>query len=182
MIDHDDHSAFEYLFDAYYEKLMRVAIYYLGNEMQAEDVLAEVFFKIWNNRRKLNKVENLDNYIFTMTKNQCLYFLRSNKKIVFDDQLVDDKHQIIIENPESSFISEEFITYYNKKVSELPPKCKLVYLMIKEDGLKYREVADLLNISMKTVENQMTKAIAHVRKSIALYNSYHSDKSQTDNQ
>ena len=90
---------------------------------------------------------------------------------------VSKSQQIILDNPETSLISKEFINYYNAKVNELPPKCRLVYLMVKEDGLRYKEVADLLGISVKTVENQMTKAMGHVRKCLADYRDHH----QADN-
>jgi RNA polymerase sigma-70 factor (ECF subfamily) len=181
VVDHDDHAAFEFLFDHFYEKLMRVALYYLNKELIAEDAVADVFYKLWANRKKLQKVENLENYLFTMIKNQCLYILRSNKKVLFDEAMIDDHQQIVIENPESNLISEEFIKFYNDKVKELPPKCKLVYLMVKDDGLRYKEVADLLNISVKTVENQMTKAIAHIRKCLLDYKTYHNKTNQSEN-
>jgi RNA polymerase sigma-70 factor (ECF subfamily) len=178
---HNDHSAFEFLFDVFYDKLLRIAIYYFGKELIAEDAIADVFCKLWDSREKLQKVENLENYLFTMVKNQCLYILRSNKKVIYDEKMMDDNQRIIIENPESNLISEEFITYYNNKIQELPPKCKLVYLMVKEDGMKYKEVAEILNISVKTVENQMTKAIAHVRKCVNAYQAYHKKSDQSEN-
>jgi RNA polymerase sigma-70 factor (family 1) len=181
VIDQDDHTAFEFLFHHFYDKLMRVAMYYLHKELIAEDAVSEVFYKLWANRTKLQKVENLENYLFTMIKNQCLYMLRSDKKVVFDDAMMDDSQQIVIENPESNLISEEFIKFYNNKVKELPPKCKLVYLMVKDDGLKYKEVAELLNISVKTVENQMTKAIAHIRNCVNSYKTYHNKTNQSEN-
>ncbi len=181
VIKHDDHTAFEYLFDIFFDKLSRVSMYYLGKESLAEDAISDVFYKLWVNRKKLHKVENLENYLFTITKNQCLYILRSNKKIIFDEKMMDDNQRIVIENPESGLISEEFINYYNNKVQELPPKCKLVFLLVKEDGLKYKEVAETLNVSVKTVENQMTRAIAHIRKCINTYKAYHSQRSQNDN-
>jgi RNA polymerase sigma-70 factor (family 1) len=181
VVDHNDHMAFEFLFHHFYDKLLRVALYYLSKELIAEDAVSEVFYKLWANRAKLQKVENIENYLFTMTKNQCLYVLRSNKKIVFDDHMMDDNQQIVIENPESNLISEEFIKFYNNKVQELPPKCKLVYLMAKDDGLKYKEIAELLNISVKTVENQMTKAIAHIRKCVNNYKTYHSKINHSEN-
>ncbi len=173
VVNADDHAAFEFLFEVFYDKLIRVALYYLGKESLAEDALADVFFKLWQNRQKLKKVDNLDNYLFTMTKNQCLYFLRSNKKVFFDEKMMDDHQQIIIENPESNLISQEFVTFFNAKIQELPPRCKLIYLMVKDDGLKYKQVAEILNISNKTVENQMTKAIAHIRKCVNDYKAYH---------
>ena len=181
VVAHSDHNAFEFLFDVFYDKLMRVAVYYLGKELLAEDAISDVFFKLWSNRNKLQKVQNLENYLFTMTKNQCLYILRSNKKVIYDEKMMDDNQRIIIENPESNLISEEFINYYNEKIQELPPKCKLVYLMVKEDGMRYKEVAETLNISVKTVENQMTKAIGHVRKCVNAYQSYHKKSDQSEN-
>lgn len=173
IIQHDDTYAFEFIFDAFYEKLMRVAHYYLENESLAEDAVADVFVKLWSGRTMLQKVNNLDNYLFTMTKNQCLTFLRSAKNKTFPESQETLNQQIVLENPESHLIAEEFISYYNKKVNELPAKCKLVYMMVKEDGMKYKEVADLLSISVKTVENQMTKAMSHIRKCLAQYKSYH---------
>jgi RNA polymerase sigma-70 factor (ECF subfamily) len=180
VVDHGDHSAFEYLFDVFYDKLMRVAVYYLGKELLAEDAISDVFYKLWLGRKKLQKVQNLENYLFAMTKNQCLYVLRSNKKVIYDEKMMDDNQSIIIENPESNLISEEFINYYNERIKELPPKCKLVFLMVKEDGLKYKEVAEILNISIKTVENQMTKAIGHIRKCVNQYKSYHTNSGQSE--
>lgn len=178
--DFDDHNAFEYIFDVFYDKLLRVALYYLGKDLLAEDAISEVFYKLWTNRKKLSKIENLENYLFTITKNQCLYTIRSNKKVIFDEKMMDDNQRIVIENPESGLISEEFIKYYNAKVQELPPKCKLVFLMVKEDGMKYKEVAEILSISIKTVENQMTRAIGHVRKCINSYNAYHIQSEQQE--
>jgi RNA polymerase sigma-70 factor (family 1) len=173
VVNADDHSAYKFLFDNFYERLMRIALFYLGRELHAEDAISDVFYKLWVNRKKLKRVDNLENYLFTMTKNQCLYILRSNKKVFFDEKMMDDNQRIVIDNPESNMISEEFIAFFNANIQELPPRCKLIYLMVKEDGLKYKQVAETLNISIKTVENQMTKAIMHIRKCIASYKSYH---------
>lgn len=181
IVHHDDSNAFEFLFNAFYDKLMRVGLYYLGKDAVAEDAVSEVFFKLWAGRSKLSKVENLENYLFTMTKNQCLYVLRTNKRLVFDEEAVDIHQQIILDDPESNLISNEFVAFYNRKIQELPPKCKLVYLMVKDDRLKYKEVADILNISIKTVENQMTKAIGHVRKSLKIYREYHNNIDVSEN-
>jgi len=105
VVNADDHSAFEFLYNAFYNKLMRVALYYLGKELLAEDALSDVFFKLWQNRQKLKKVRNLDNYLFTMTKNQCLYVIRSDKKVIYNDKMMDDHLGIVIDNPESNMIS-----------------------------------------------------------------------------
>lgn len=173
VIHHDDSHAFEFLFDIFYDKLIRVGHYYLGREELAEDAVSEVFFTFWANRKKFSNVDNIENYLFTMTKNRCLTILRNRNKLVFGDDNMDFSQQIVLQNPESNLISEEFVKFYNQRIQDIPPKCKLVYLMVKEDGMKYREVAEMLNISVKTVENQMTKAIAHIRKCISMYKDYH---------
>jgi RNA polymerase sigma-70 factor (ECF subfamily) len=180
VIHHDDAHAFEFLFDVFYEKLIRVGFYYLERQELAEDAVSEVFYSLWSNRKKFSKVEKIENYLFTMTKNKCLTILRNRNKLVLGEEMIDLSQQIVLQNPESNLISEEFITFYNKRIQEIPPKCKLVYLMVKEDGLKYREVSDILNISVKTVENQMTKAIAHIRKCISMYKDYHNQVEQSD--
>ena len=180
VIHHDDAHAFEYLFDIFYEKLIRIGHYYLEREELAEDAVSEVFYALWSNRKKFSKVENIENYLFTMTKNKCLTILRNRNKLVYGENKMDFSQQIVLQNPESNLISEEFVTFYNQRIQEIPPKCKLVYLMVKEDGMKYREVSDILNISVKTVENQMTKAIAHIRKCISMYKDYHNQVEQLE--
>lgn len=180
VIYHDDAHAFDFLFDAFYDKLMRVSLYYLERDELAEDVVSEVFLSLWYNRKKFIKVENIENYLFTMTKNKCLSTLRKKDVLLLGDGAMSSSQQIVMQDPESNLISEEFVKYYNARIKDLPPKCKLIYLMIKEDGLKYKEVSEILNISIKTVENQMTKAIAHIRKSLADYQQYHARIEQSD--
>lgn len=166
---HDDSAAFEFIFKVYYDKLYKVAFYYLPNNAHAEDVVSDVFYKLWRNRERLNKVDNIESYLFSMTKNQCLSFIRANKKVIFNDTLLDFRQRITISNPESELVSKEFINYLEMHIDTLPPRCRIVFSMVKEDGMKYKEVADLLSISVKTVENQMTKAISHIRKIVNDY-------------
>jgi RNA polymerase sigma-70 factor (ECF subfamily) len=180
IVHHDDAHAFEFLFDIFYEKLMRVGFYYLESEDLAEDAVSDVFFTLWANRKKFSNVKNIENYLFTMTKNKSLTIVRNRNKLVFGDDKTEFCQQIVLQNPESNLISKEFVKFYNQRIQDIPPKCKLVYLMVKEDGMKYREVAELLNISVKTVENQMTKAIAHIRKCISMYRDYHNEVEQAD--
>jgi len=168
---HDDGAAFEYLFNAYYDKLYRVAYYYVAVNEQAEDAVSEVFYKLWLNRNRLTKIDNIESYLFSMVKNHCLSFLRSRKRIEYNESLLDFRQQIGVSDPESELISKEFISYISKYIGNLPPRCRIIFLMVKEDGMKYKEVAELLNISVKTVENQMTKAIGFIRKIVNKYQS-----------
>ncbi|NJN26918.1 MAG: RNA polymerase sigma-70 factor [Cyclobacteriaceae bacterium] len=180
IIHSDDKNAFEFLFDHFYVSLIRVATYYLKKEALAEDAVAEVFLKLWESRHKIHKIENLEKYLMVMCKNQCLYTIRSTKKVEYNEELMDFHQQIILDSPESGIISQEFISFFNKTIHELPPKCQVIFLMVKEDGMKYKEVASVLSISIKTVENQMTKAIAHCRKSLRLFQDYHKQIDQSE--
>ena len=180
VVKHDDVHAFEFLFEAFYDRLLRVALYYLDRSEVAEDAVSEVFYTLWSNRNRFSKVENIENYLYTITKNRCLTLLRSKGKMILNDDSAVESHQIVIENPESNLISEEFIKFYNDRIQDLPPKCKLVFMMVKEDGLKYKEVAEHLDISVKTVENQMTKAIGHIRKCLKSYKEYNELKEHSD--
>ncbi len=171
IVQYEDSHAFEFIFNAFYDKLYRVAYYYLASDENAEDAVSEVFYKLWLHKKRLNKIEHLENYLFFMTRNQCLSAIRSNKKITYTNQQDDFKQQITTTNPETGLISREFIQHLNKHIGNLPPRCRIVFTMVKEDGLKYKEVAEVLNISVKTVENQMTKAIGYLRKIVTQYES-----------
>lgn len=180
IVQYEDAHAFEFIFNTFYDKLYRVAYYYMSSDENAEDAVSEVFYKLWNNRKKLNKIENLENYLFFMIRNQCLSTLRAGKKITYTDQQDTLKQQITTTNPENSLISEEFIRYLSEHISSLPPRCRIIFIMVKEDGLKYKEVAEILNISIKTVENQMTKAIGYLRKIVSAYNTKPSSTSKSE--
>lgn len=180
IVQYEDAHAFEFIFNTFYDKLYRVAYYYMSSDENAEDAVAEVFYKLWNNRKKLNKIENLENYLFFMIRNQCLSTLRAGKKINYTDKEYNFSQQITVTNPENSLISQEFIQYLNDHIRSLPPRCRVIFIMVKEDGLKYKEVADILNISVKTVENQMTKAIGYLRKIVSAYDTKPSASSKSE--
>ena len=178
IVKNKDAQAFEFIFNTFYDKLYRVAYYYMSSDANAADMVSEVFYKLWLNANRLNKIENLENYLFFMTRNQCLSALRTEKKLMYTSLQSDFRQQITTANPESALISQEFIQHLHKHIGSLPSRCQIIFLMVKEDGLKYKEVADILNISVKTVENQMTKAIGYLRKIVADYDSKSSSSSK----
>ncbi|MDH5380692.1 MAG: RNA polymerase sigma-70 factor [Cyclobacteriaceae bacterium] len=169
IVKYDDVGAFEFIFNSFYERLFRIAIFYLKIKEQAEDATSEVFSKLWEKRKTLNGIKSLDKYLFTMCRNQCIQNIRNRRHLDFDNFKLEFNQQLVIDTPESQIISKEFVAFFNEHINKLSPKCRLIYLMVKDDGLKYKEVAHLLNISQKTVENQMSKALSQIRKSIKSY-------------
>ncbi|MGC4235300.1 MAG: RNA polymerase sigma-70 factor [Niabella sp.] len=154
--EHDDQLAFNELYRHYLPGLLPFAVSILKDRQQAEEAILDVFFKLWENRKALGAIKGLSNYIYVATKHTCISYLRK-QKIIFTDE-IDYDFGHTFTTPESSLISRENMALINAAVQSLPPKCSLIFRLIREECLKYEEVAKLLNVSVKTVEAQMTIA------------------------
>lgn len=165
-ISRSDRRAFADLFNLYYANLYRFVRYFLF-ETDAEDVVSEVFVSLWNNRKKLVLVKNFNSYIYTMARNEAYAHLRLQNKIQnvsLDDMPVS--LSICEESAEGRIIEKEMIEVYNKAVAQLPERCKLIFLMVREEKLKYKEIADILQITTGTIEQQMNQAIKRISATI----------------
>ena len=159
----DDEIAFEAIFKLFYVKLLQFAETILKRREEAEEVVEDVFMKLWDNRKTLPAIKNLNFYLLVAVKHCALNYLEKNKKhynIVLEDIHVDFGE--ISMNPEESLISSEKVNNIQRIIDNLPPKCKLIFHLIKEDGLKYKEAATLLNLSVKTIEAQMSLALSRI--------------------
>ncbi len=163
----DDAAAYKRLFMLYQQRLVRFAFSITRCRETAEEVVSDVFMKIWSGRRSLSLVENFHLYIYVSTKNHSLNALARQKRHHFfslEETVVE--FQSLYYDPEQLMITAEMYRNLRKAISDLPPKCQLIFKLVKEDGLKYREVAELLELSLKTVEAQMTIALRRISKSI----------------
>ena len=143
---------------------METARFYLDDYPAAQEVVSDVFIKLWNGRSKIENIENIKSYLFVATKRQSLNYIRDNKKR--NHQSLDVKNistYIESRNPEKIHISNEFAELLNHAVRGLPSKCRLVYSLVKDDGMRYQDVAELLNISVKTVEMHVGKALRRIK-------------------
>lgn len=170
----DDELAFGEIFKLYYPKLVVFAEAICKNKASAEEVVDNVFLKLWENRKTLPAINNLNYYLLVATKHKALDYLEKIKKqaSVSLDHIEVEFGAIHI-NPENTLISAETVRIIHGIIDGLPQRCKLIFRLVKEDGLKYREVAELLNISIKTVETQMSLALSKI--GTALQNSLPSD-------
>jgi RNA polymerase sigma-70 factor (family 1) len=165
--NHKDEAALKQLFDEFYPRLLLFAQSILKNKPVAEEVVEDVFIKLWENKASLPFINSLPAYLFRATKNNVLNYQRLTKNQSYID--IDDiKIELTagIRNPEELFISSEMVHRINAAIALLPPKCQLIFKLVKEDGLKYKEVAELLTISIKTVENQMSYALKKISKAL----------------
>jgi RNA polymerase sigma-70 factor (family 1) len=164
---YDDAIAYKELFLLYHSKLVQFSSSITHSKESAEEVVSDVFLKIWNGRTTLTRIENFHLYIYVSTKNLSINSLLKQKRtesFSLDDTVIEFKS--ICPNPEQLMITAEMHKRLYYAINELPPKCRLIFKLIKEDGLKYREVAELLNLSLKTIENQMTIALRKIGHSI----------------
>ncbi|MEJ7736805.1 MAG: RNA polymerase sigma-70 factor [Chitinophagaceae bacterium] len=161
--ENDDQGAFGELFAQYYPSLLPFAVSILKNHELGEEVVEDVFMKLWQNRKMLNAINNINYYLLVAVKHTALDYLNKEKRTQHVSlENVELEFGDVELNPENALISRESILVIQKIIESLPDKCKLIFRLVKENGLKYREVAELLNISIKTVETQMTIALSRV--------------------
>ena len=162
-IRNGDELSFREFIDFYYERFFRIAHYYVRNNENAEEVVMDVFSRFWYRRKKLPEILNFKNYAYSSVKNRSLNYLAKNRISTESLNEYTTCNMIEYVEPENLFLGRELARELEREVSNLPPRCQLIYRMIREDGLKYREVAEALNISLKAVENQMLIAMKRIR-------------------
>ena len=159
---YDDQPAYKELFALFFKSLQQFAVSFVRSPEVAEEIVSDVFIKVWKKRAGLSRIHNLKLYLFISTKNGALNYLRTQKKVFLQPEQYFVQLQSIYFNPEKLMLTAEMMNRVQKAINDLPPRCQLIFKLIKEDGLKYREVAELLQVSIKTVENQMAIAIRKI--------------------
>jgi RNA polymerase sigma-70 factor (ECF subfamily) len=136
----------------------------------AEEVVDDVFVKLWNRRTKITEIENLTVYLYIAVKNQSLNALsRKAQQLVSESfDYIDIEIEEAIGDPEALMITEEMMHRMQKAVDDLPPRCKMVFKLVREDGLKYKEVSQILNISVNTIDVQMAIAVKRICTALQL--------------
>lgn len=163
---HNDEQAYKELFHHFYPSLYQFALSIVKTGQIADELVSDVFIRIWRKRTALARIQNLKLYLFTSTKNTSLNYLRQQKREV---ELPDDYRvqlRSVYFNPEELLITAEMIKRIQLAIHQLPPRCQLIFKLVKEDGLKHKEVAGLLNLSIKTVENQLAVALRKIGTAI----------------
>lgn len=160
----DDIKSFEQLYRFLYSRLIKFSTYYVVDKQAAEDLVTEVFVKCWENRAASTHVLNPESYFFIAVKNQSLKYLKKNSSITFID-LVDAEEDVLVtaQTPEYIMETKELHRQLDFAIAGLAPQAATVFRLIKESGMKYKEVAELLNISPRTVQTQLFRAIAKLR-------------------
>jgi len=165
-----DEQAFELLFRKYYVRLCGFANKFLNDPEEAREIVQEVFMKIWEGREDIDPEDSLQSYLFKIAQNNSLNRLR---KLKVESRYVEILKLVYIDNSDfssyESIFTRELSDNIARAISTIPPKCKRVFELSRMEGLKYSEIARLLNISVKTVEAQMSKALNILRLELKDY-------------
>jgi RNA polymerase sigma factor (sigma-70 family) len=156
-------ASYKLLFKCLFNPLKRFSFCLLKSHQLAEEVASDVLFILWQRRLDLLLVKNVYAYSFIIARNLSLNVIKKNLKadtLSLDDLSVD----IFLDNdtPEQILISTELKIKIEQTVNQLPPKGKLVFKLIKEDGLSYKDVAEILSISVKTVDAHLVSAVKKI--------------------
>jgi len=164
-----DHHALRFFFDKYYEDLCNFVNLYLHDKTASEDIVQDIFVYFWEKRAEIKIEFSVKAYLLSASRNKYLNYIRSEKS----HQIIS--HEVVLSHerytsPEDTKLDFQTISHYvNGAISNLPPRCREVYRLHKEEDLSIREIALKMDIAEKTVENQMTIAIKKLRQQLVPY-------------
>ncbi|MGN6492286.1 MAG: RNA polymerase sigma-70 factor [Agriterribacter sp.] len=162
-------KAYEQLYKLLYGRLVHFSAAIAGSFQLAEEIVSDVFIMLWQKREQLGSVNNPAVYIYVCTRNFSLNALsqRRSQSIPFEN--LDKDALAIMPDIEERLVSREVATIIEKAVRELPGRCQLIFRLVKSDGFSYKEVAELLGISPKTVDAQLAIAVKKITLAIRLH-------------
>ena len=158
-------KAYTFLVNNYHHRLCVYAFNLTSDHDLSEDIVQNVFMRIWNKKHKLKDDLVVKSYLYKAVYNEFIDQYRKNKNVLtLEKKHIDALTYIVEEEDEKSL--EKLISIVKKEIDKLPPKCKQTFLLSKEEGLTNLEISEYLNISIKSVEAHITKAFSVLRKSI----------------
>jgi len=171
-------QAFTGLFRLFYSKLHSFCMQYVHVKEVAEEITNDVFIKLWNRREEIVQINNLSTYLFVAVKNYSLNYLKqySHLHVAVEDN--EGASGLINRNdPEQELEWKEISFQLNQAIDNLPDQCRTIFKLVKEDGFRYKEVAEILGISPRTVETQLFRAIKKLQAIVNIY-IQHPDRKQ----
>lgn len=165
-----DQAALKELYRLLYKKLVQFAYVLVRSRELSEEVVEDVFIKLWNKRGHILDIQNLKVYLYIATKNTALNYLskRAIELTTAPFDYLDIETADIDASPEQLMITAEMLRKMQVAVDALPPRCKMIFKLIREDGLRYKEVSDILGISVNTIDAQMAIAVKRISAALPM--------------
>jgi RNA polymerase sigma-70 factor (ECF subfamily) len=164
-----DKATFELLFRSEFRGLCVFAMQYTKDRDSAREITQDSFISLWEKRESIDLSKPVKTYLTTTVRNKCLNWLRDNKK--FNREILDIEG-LLSDSPyhqPDRLVESEIRNAIEEAIGELPEKCREIFKLNRQENLKYQEIADRLEISIKTVETQMSKALQHMRERLKEY-------------
>ena len=166
-IANDDQLAYRQLFIQFYNKLSRFVMGFTKNRELTEEIVSDVFINVWRRRKNIQEIKNLKLYLYVSAKNITFNYLKKlHRENLTDLDAVEIELEDPFADPGAAMITREMNLKLKTAINALPPRCKLIYTLIKEDGLTYKQTAQLLGISESTVDNQISIALKKISSAI----------------
>lgn len=152
-----DELAFRQLFRLYSDRLYRFACALLNNEQEAEEVVSDVFMQLWLRRGQILQIKHFSTYCYSAVRNTALNYLkkRNARAPMQEPEMLGASINHSVSGPDDLLITKENLQAVSRAVEALPPTCRMIFRLVREDGLKYRDVAEILGITLSTVSVQM---------------------------
>lgn len=169
-IEANSQRAFEELYRLFFPRLFNFSILYVHKKETAEEIVNDIMVKIWEKRAALSNINNLETYLFVSVRNHSLNYL--SKYSHYHVEIEEESGIAAMVNandPEKELEWKEIYFKLNMAIEELPDQCRTVFKLIKEEGFRYKQVAEILNISPRTVETQLFRAIKKLDTAVAAY-------------
>jgi RNA polymerase sigma-70 factor (ECF subfamily) len=159
-----DENAFTQLYLHFGKKLILFGVSLVRSREIAEELVEDVFVRLWANRKSIHEIDNITVYLYVAVKNKALNKLsqRANELIAAPFDYLDTTLDEFAADPYNLMITSEMMTRMQQVIETLPPRCKMIFKLIREDGLRYKEVAEILNISVNTIDAQMAIAVKRI--------------------
>jgi len=164
-----DPKALRFFFDKYYEDLCHFINTYIHNHSIAEEIVQDIFIYFWENKGNLNISYSVKSYLYQSTKNRSLNFIRDEKRRSKIHETILSESTIESTPNDSYLDSAQLKQIINTSIQSLPPRCREIYSLCKEEHLTYKEVSEKMGISQKTVENQMGISLQKLKASLLPY-------------
>lgn len=164
---YEDEAAYKEIFMMLFSSLTRFAASIVQSRETAEEIVSDVFIQLWNQRSRIDEISDLRLYLFIAVKNNSVRKLKQQLKstsISIDDLNIELDSSYL--SPEHRLLSAEAVRSIELAIQHLPPRARLIFKLAKEDKMRYKDIASLLNISVKTVDHQLSIALKKIGAAI----------------
>lgn len=164
LVSSDTRGSFERFYHLYYAQVFRFAYYFLRDAEACREVVTDVFFAVWQSRRRLKEIVNIETYLYIVVRNEANRYRSKQSDTLFLplDELSSSGESAQGDSPEDSLLTKEIETLLTQAIDELPEKCRQIFLLSREEGLKPKEIAEILSLNESTVRVQMKIAIEKI--------------------